>query len=301
MAAAIVLALAAAAAFAFAAVAQQRATVTIPDDEALGAGFLARLVRRPLWLAGMGADVAGFALQAAALAVGTLLLVQPLLVTTVALALPMAARVNHRSLTGPEWAWTAVLAAGLIGFVVLGEPTGGVDAAPLHDWLPYMIIGTAVVSGCVVAGAHQPHGTGRSLLLAVAAGILLGVGGPLTLSVVRAFDDGLLAVLGSWELWAMAICTSYGTFVQQSSYQAGDVQTSLPAVTILKPVVAMVLGISLYQETLHAGRSTDIGLGVALVAMVVATVALGRLAAPAVGGGDALRSTEQGDPTDRPT
>ena len=57
---AIALSLLAALLFAVASVLQQRGTSTIADDDALGAGMLASLLRRPVWLAGIAADVAGF-------------------------------------------------------------------------------------------------------------------------------------------------------------------------------------------------------------------------------------------------
>ena len=277
---AVVLALVAAALFAVASVAQQRGTAGVSDDEALGAGMVAALARRPVWLLGMGADVAGFAVQAAALAVGSLLLVQPLLVTTLVFALPMAAWVDHRRLSAPEWTWATVLALSLTVFLLLGEPTAGRDDAPLSDWIPVAIVVGPLVAGCVAAGSALPHGTRRSLALAVAAGLLLGVAGPLTKTAVAGFDGGFVSGVTNWELWAMAVCASLGTFWQQSSYQAGDVQTSLPAVTVLKPVVAMALGLTLYEETLAVGDAGDALLVGSLVAMAGATVALGRLAAP---------------------
>ena len=279
---AIVLSLVAAALFAAAAVLQQRGTSTISDDSALGAGMLGSLVRRPVWVAGILADIAGFGVQAWALAVGSLLLVQPILVTTLIFALPLAARVDRRRLTAKEWAWSLVLIAALVVFVRLGEPTAGLDRPPFPSWLPALIISIPLVAACVWSAASLPHGSKRSLVLAVAAGTLLGLSAPLTKSGIDGFSDGILAGLGTWELWAMAITASLGTFWQQSSYQAGDVQTSLPTVTVLKPIIAMALGLTAYRETLQVGRATDVLLLASLAAMVAATIALGRLAAPRV-------------------
>lgn len=279
---AILLSLVAAALFAVASVLQQRGTSTVADDAALGAGMLGSLVRRPVWVAGILADIAGFGVQAWALAVGSLLLVQPILVTTLIFALPLAARVDRRRLTGKEWAWSLVLIAALVVFVRLGEPTAGLDRPPFPSWLPALIISIPLVAACVWSAASLPHGTKRSLVLAVAAGTLLGLSAPLTKSGIDGFSDGILAGLATWELWAMAITASLGTFWQQSSYQAGDVQTSLPTVTVLKPIIAMALGLTAYRETLQVGRATDVLLLASLAAMVAATIALGRLAAPRV-------------------
>ncbi len=61
-----------------------------------GSSLLA-LARRPPWLAGIAADAAGYAAQAAALAVGRLAVVQPLLVSTLVFALPLERRRLQRS------------------------------------------------------------------------------------------------------------------------------------------------------------------------------------------------------------
>jgi drug/metabolite transporter (DMT)-like permease len=279
---AITLSLLAALLFAVASVLQQRGTTGISDDDALGANFITALVRRPIWLLGITADVAGFGVQAAALAVGSLLLVQPLLVTTLLFALPLAARFAHRRLTEREWLWSGLLAVSLIVFVIMGEPTAGRDDPSFRSWLPTIAIVIPLVGACVYAASGLPHGTRRSLVLAVAAGVLLGVSAPLTKTAIANFDDGIWEGLKSWELWGMAAAAALGTFWQQSSYQAGDVQTSLPAVTVLKPLVAMALGLTIYEERLKIGGIGDLLLLVSIVTMIMATIVLGRLAAPEV-------------------
>jgi hypothetical protein len=85
------LALVSAALFAVAAAARQRGAQRVPDGRARGVGLILALLRRPLWWVGTFGDVGGYVAQAAALGVGSLLLVQPLLVTTLLFALPLAA------------------------------------------------------------------------------------------------------------------------------------------------------------------------------------------------------------------
>lgn len=277
---AIVLALIASALFAVAAVLQQKGTEGIGDDGAIGLGFFAKLMRRKVWVAGITADIAGFAFQAGALAIGSLLLVQPLLVTSLLFALPLAAWAQRRRLKGKEWFWAAVLVVSLIIFLVLGEPSAGITNPPLKSWIIPLIFLVVVVTICVVGGSRLPHGTTRSLVLAVAAGMLLGYAAPFTKTGMDAFGHSFLNGLTSWEFWAMAVTATLGTLWQQSSYQAGDVQTSLPTVTVLKPVIAMALGLTIYHEHLRVDKAGDVAVIVALGVMWVATFALGRLGAP---------------------
>ncbi|MFC0315532.1 DMT family transporter [Gordonia phosphorivorans] len=278
---AVVLTLIAAAMFAVAAVLQQKGTEGLSDENTVGIGFFGKLVKRKVWLFGIAADIAGFAFQAGALAIGSLLLVQPLLVTTLLFALPLAAWAQKRRLKLAEWAWAAVLIASLVVFLTLGEPTAGEEFPSFASWIGPLVLLVFVVAICVWGGSRMPHGTGRSLVLAVAAGMLLGYSAPFTKSGMDAFGDSIVRGLTSWEFWAMAITATLGTLWQQSSYQAGDVQTSLPTVTVLKPVVAMALGLTIYHEHLRVDRAGDVAVIVALALMWVATFALGRLGASA--------------------
>lgn len=278
---AIILALIASVLFAVAAVLQQKGTEGISDDESLGLGFFATLVKRKVWVAGITADIAGFIFQAAALAIGSLLLVQPLLVTALLFALPLAAYGQRRRLRLSEWFWAAVLIAALIVFLVLGEPSAGIAQPSLKSWifpLAFLVVVTVV---CVGGSSRMPHGSARSLVLALAAGLLLGYSAAFTKTGLDAFGRSFLDGLASWEFWAMAVTATLGTLWQQSSYQAGDVQTSLPTVTVMKPMVAMALGLTIYQEHLRVQKAGDVAVILALIAMWLATFALGRLGAPA--------------------
>jgi drug/metabolite transporter (DMT)-like permease len=102
---------------------QQRAASEVPDDESLGLGLVRRLVRRPIWLAGTAGDTLGYVAQAAALGLGSLVLVQPLLATSLLFALPLGAWWAGRRLRRSDGLWALALTAGLAVFLVAGEPT----------------------------------------------------------------------------------------------------------------------------------------------------------------------------------
>jgi len=60
-------------------IADQRSTKRVESRRALSPRIIVDLVRQPLWLTAVGANVAGFALQVVALSFGSLALVQPIL------------------------------------------------------------------------------------------------------------------------------------------------------------------------------------------------------------------------------
>ena len=271
------LAVLAAGLFALAAALQQRVAATVPDG---GDGLLRTLVRRPVWWAGTLADLAGYAVQAAALGVGSLLLVQPLLVTSLLFALPLGARWSGRRLRAADRVWSVLLAGALAVFVVSGEPTAGVARAGLRAWLPAAAVLGLLLAGCLLAAAWR-RGTTRAVLLAVATGVLYGLGAALTKGVVDLLDDGVVALLTSPETYGLALSLGVGTLLQQAAFQAGDLAASLPAVTVGEPVVAVALGVAVLHERLRADGAEWVLVAGLVAVMVAATVALARSSARA--------------------
>jgi len=277
---AVVLALLAAMLFAVASAAQQRTAAAVPDAKAHGLGLMKILVRRPLWWVGTVSDGTGYAAQAAALGLGSLLLVQPLLVTTLLFALPLSARWAGRHLRRTDWMWAGLLAAALAVFVVSGDPTAGVDRAPVQRWLPAAAVLGALLAGCLL-GAATRRGTSRAVLLAVATGVAFGVVAALTKGAVSRLDDGIPALLTTWEAYGVVGASIAGTLMQQSAYQAGALSASLPAMTVGEPVVAVALGVAVLEEQLRSDGAEWVLIGALVVVMVAATVALARSAAQA--------------------
>ncbi len=248
----------------------------MPHDR--GVALLLRLVRDPRWLAGALGDTAAFGMQAVALGFGSLLLVQPIIVTQLVFALPLAARWAGRRPSRTELSWAAVLVVALVLFVTVGEPTAGVDRAGLVQWAPTGSVLLALFAGCLLA-ARTATGTPRALLLAAATGIAYGVVAALTLGVVDTLSDGPVALLTSWETWVLVVAVVGGTLLQQSAFQAGALGASLPAVVVGAPLVAAVVGVTVLDERLATGGPVLVLVGALVVVLVVATVALARASA----------------------
>ena len=131
----VVLAAAASFFFALGTVLQQKGAVA-EGGGGTGAGaakLLLRLARRPVWVGGIVADGLGFLSQAAALAIGRLVVVQPVLATSVVFALPLGAKITDQRISRRDVTAAVIVTAGLAVFLVVGNPEGGRDNAPFGE------------------------------------------------------------------------------------------------------------------------------------------------------------------------
>ena len=273
----IALALAAAVTSALGIVIRQRATLEIPQDEGVSTTMFKKLLRNRLWWAGTAVAASGYGFQALALTWGSLILVQPLLVSALLFALPMSARMAHRRVTTHDWVWALVLTFGLATFVTLARVQSG-NYRPLPAvWILATVLCVTVVLVCVVGGART-EGRNRALLIATAVGVLFGVVSVLTkVTVQRLNTDGLWGTLIVPAPYLVVILGVAATLLQQSAFHAGALQTSVPTMLVLEPLVAVSLGVIVLGEALSVtDPRTVAALGVAVAAMAAATIALGR-------------------------
>jgi drug/metabolite transporter (DMT)-like permease len=260
----------------------QRTAHDVTDEPVSHLGLFTRLLRDRQWWLGSIVSGVGFGLQAAALGLGSVLLVQAVLVTSLLFALPINARLTHRRVTRFEWVWAGLLAVSVAVIVTVGNPTEGHSRASFETWtLVIAVLGPALVA-CVI-GARVFSGPVSAVLLAIVSGALWGLFAVLTKGVVDRIDDGILALLKTPELYAWVVVAIAGTAWQQSSFRAGSLTASLPTMTVTEPIVGSVLGVVVLGEALRPGEAGWFTLVVAVAVMVFATAALARGEAATLG------------------
>ena len=271
MAVVVTAALAAALCFALASVLQQQAAVAAPAQHSLRIGLLNYLVRRPRWLVGILADIAGYSLQVVALDHGPLSLVQPLLAAGLLFALLFNAAPTNRGLRGHEWGAALVAAGGLAAFIALGAPRGRPNASAPGTWVVLVIVTTVIVVGAIVlAGRRGP--AGRAAMLAAGAGIAFGLSAALTKQSLAEYHQGFTHLLATGYLYALIASGAVGMLLAQSGFQSGALAASLPTLTVSEPVYAVAAGALLFHEHLRSGwpgMLAVVGAAAATVAVVV--------------------------------
>jgi hypothetical protein len=270
----VLIAVAAAVCFGIANVLQQRVASRLPSQTAFDGGVLFRLARRPLWLLGFFAVLVSISLQAAALGMGRLLVIEPVLASSLLVALALSAWVERQRMRPVHWAAAIATFAGLAVFLVTSEPHGGQQTAGTGQ-LAYAAAGAFCVAGISALIAVKLKAIRRALMLGIGGGIAAGVTDALTKTVAYLAGTRQLAVFADPRLYLLIVVGLMTYTMQQNGYRAAGLAAFLPAFAVLDPAVGSLLGIFVYHERLGGG---PVRIVIESAAAIVAIWGIARLA-----------------------
>lgn len=211
------------------------------------------LVRNAVWWAAVLLNGVGAVLHVVALAYGPLSLVQPLGALTIVFALPMAALFVGRRAGATAWRGALMATAGLVGLLAL---TGSAEPHTLRG--PEQLALATVTFGAVGAltllarALHRP--VLRSAVLATAAGGAFGMASVFTKTVAMEWTSGS-ARSGLPTLLVIAGLAAAGLLLSQAAYRGAGLAAPLATVTVVNPVVAAAIGITLFGEHFRHGAA----------------------------------------------
>jgi drug/metabolite transporter (DMT)-like permease len=271
----IILAVAAALFFALGTVLQQKAGL---DDPAEGssAGLLVQMARRPVWLVGISCDGLGFICQFIALSVGSLAVVQPLLVLSVVFALPLGVVFTRQSVHRIDVAAAVVVTGGLIAFLTIANPHGGRQDAPLGDWLITGVVVLAITAPLLLGSRRARTPAAKAAFLGIATGILFGLSAALTDVTGHRFDDGILTVFTAWPLYALVVVGYISMTLSQLSLNTGALAPAVATQMSFDPITSLVLAIALLHESLDSSPIEVVATVAALAAALGGVAVLAR-------------------------
>jgi hypothetical protein len=275
--AAVVTALASALVLGLSSVADQRSTKQVQTRQALSPRIIVDLVRQPLWLIAVGANIIGFALQVVALAFGSLALVQPILACDLMFAVLIGRfvwRQPHPPPANVPRMLTGVIAttAGVAGFLAIGQPTAGITQDRIGILPPLAIGLVVVVGGCLAVSARSR--TLRPLALALGCGVCYGVAAFLVKLLTSEFGGGLGQVFTSWPIYVFAVVGPAGYILNQDAFQQGTLLAPVQAIiSAADPIISIGLGILWLDVRLRGGPAAVTGEVISLLLLTVGIVA----------------------------
>ncbi|MFV0132461.1 DMT family transporter [Streptomyces sp. HMX87] len=255
----VLLSLVSAVAYAGGAIVQERVAVSAPDRQYAP-------LRHPGWWAAVALNGLGALLHVVALAYGPLSVVQPLGALTIVVALPMAALFAGRRAGATAWRGAIMATVGLAGLLALVGASDAQSLTTAERTAVALVTVGVVVALMLAARAVHRHPAVRSMLLATASGIAFGMSSVFTKTVAVDWTGGVsgadvpsLAVIG--------VLATAGMLLSQAAYRGAGLAAPLATLTVVNPVVAAAIGITLFGETFRYGTT---GTALALSCGVVA-------------------------------
>jgi drug/metabolite transporter (DMT)-like permease len=284
---------------------EQRQAAAAPQSSAGRPRLLLLLVRQPLWLLGMLAQIGGFAAHAVALRSGPLATVQMLVAAELVVAVVFVRVWSGRPLSPASWAAALTVVGGSAVFLAVTSSDHR-QAASHPNYVVAAALGTAVLGGAALAAAVaglRATGRGRAVLLAVAAGLADACSAVVTLGFSHVAGHGVVALFTSWTVYALIVCGAGNVLLTQTAYQTGQPMITLPIIACVTPVASVAIGIGLLGETPHSGVAGGIAAGFAVLVTSIALAYLARSAPhpepqgreSAAAGGHAVPRARAGD------
>ncbi|GAA2594433.1 hypothetical protein GCM10010399_26320 [Dactylosporangium fulvum] len=214
--------------------------------------LLLRLARRPRWLLGWIPEGIGVGLQALALSLAPLALVEPLLISGLFLAIPLAAALNRRRMYAWDFGVVALGGSGLVVFLLAAQPRAGVAQPSLTGWLGVAIWAGPALVACLMV-AWRVVGPLRGALLGVATGLLYGLGASLLKTISDDLATDPLSVLTTPQLYVLVLVGGSAVVLNQHAFQSGRIAVPLTAIAVMDPFVSVLIGVTAFHEQLATG------------------------------------------------
>lgn len=254
---------------------QYRASHQVPVRGPANPALFVDLARNRLFGYSIGLNLLGSALQVTALKFGPVMLVQPMLVTSLLFYVLLTPALNRRRPDAVRIAGAGLTLAGLIAFLLVARPTdvGGRDLTP--DTILPLAVGLAVLLTACIAGSHTVARQWRSLPLALATGICYGITAGLVRSLSNRFTDGLPELLHHWQLYAICVLGPLGVLLNQNTFQAGRLGSpALAIITTVDPLISIGVGLLWLDGTISVGVAPVLGEIIALAVMAAGIAVL---------------------------
>lgn len=279
---AVVLALVASVFTATSSVVQRVATAPAPGELHLSWRLVLFVVRRPVWFLGILCMIGGFLFQLAALERGQLSLVQPVIATELLLVFAYLATRSHGHVRPRDWGAGVAMACGLGVFLYLGHPSGG--SAVHATRTVWCLAGIATFGSAVLVAAasrapwrgRPPSAARRAALLSVAGGIGMGFVAAVIKELSSHLSQGPGAVFANWSPYVLVVAGAAAMFLVTNAFQAGPLAASQPGLTIVDPLVASLLGVTVFGEHLRSDPWHLAGEIVALLVLSTGVILLSR-------------------------
>jgi len=258
-----------------ASVLQRVAAASAPPDRALRLSLFGYLIKRKVWLAGIGMVVAAALFQAVALATGPVALVQPIFIIELPFTLLVASRLARRKLPRRTWFAVVLVTVALGAGLAAAAPSGGGTSASAQVWATALIV-TGIFQAVVITIGVRTRGNVRGAAFGLAAACGYALTATLMKSAVANLNHGIGPFFSSWQLYGTAVAGVGALFLLQNALQAGSLVAVQPPLTLGDALISACYGVTVFGEDVQTGGWLLVVEIAAVLAIAVGIIELSR-------------------------
>ncbi len=223
---------------------------------------LMKLLTRPSWVAGTVMLGLAIVCQLAALSVAPLILVQPLGAIALVITTVLNARVSRHRPTRQSLIAIAACVGGVFIFVTIAAFFATEHVVTERELLIILGILAVVV---LVFGVFWllVRRRAQALFYIMAAGVIYGFVATLAKVVISRIQAGNFEWLTLLCLIALLAAVAVGAYFVQTAYSVGPPDLVIAGLTVIDPIVAVLIGLSVLGEASTAPAWALIGFAVA--------------------------------------
>jgi drug/metabolite transporter (DMT)-like permease len=199
------------------------------------------------WQWGVLANFGAFAFQAAALAVGTVATVQPLIATQLLFVLSLASFQQHRWPTVRD-GLSAVAVCGGIALLLSTEGRMGLAGHPDRPRIIVTLLCVIAVIAVLVAVSRSAPSWLASMLLGTGTGLFQAMSAGFMKLALRDYAHrGLADMLTDWPLYAVPISVLGGVVLGQLAFASGTLPPAVAAMSVTNPVASLAFALFAFE------------------------------------------------------
>jgi drug/metabolite transporter (DMT)-like permease len=246
---------------------------------------LMKLLLDPRWLMAIAGDFVGFLLQIGALAAGSVVVVQPLVVLMLPVSLFVGYMMGGPKPRTPDYIGCAAVIGGLAVFLsLIGQPHAGrvPHSRPIAVAVLFVLLVGLVICVVVRNRGSVVRGAAYGAIAGTYFGTLAVMVDACSDRVSKSGFHGLVtSSRGLVPLASIALLGLGGIILTQLSFQVGALAATLPANLAADPVTGVVFGAILLREAVPTDAGHLIVYGLCLASVIAGTLRLAQPAAAA--------------------
>ena len=251
---------------------QRKGTGTPTAEKLYSKVLIVETSKNKLWRIGVIAEGIAALLELVALYFGSLLLVEPLLMTNLVFLLAIVHFRMKRPVLIREWLGIIFICIGISVFIAVAKPHGGRGTFGLVWLAPITIIGLLMALGAMTTRRLTNNPKRRGSVGAVVAGLSLGMTAALTRLTMIQLHSGIVSTLVRWPLYALIVSAFVSIITVQVGYGSGPLTITQSMLEISSLIVSTLLGLLIFGDTISTSLTAIIIETISFVIVVVGVI-----------------------------